>query len=177
MRSLEIHLFLDDILWGCSEGVIPRERMSGQMLNDDRYDEFYKGEFLHSEPFCGLCDFLDIDFDFHRLSKYFWAKDENFEIAVYRSKKHKDVFMAFEMYHGKSDQMGMSSLGVCCTDEQFSEASKRFEELSELSELPGTPAQFPSGLVNAVLNSKDGIHCLYCGNKYKIRYDIDDIGS
>lgn len=172
LRSLEIHLFLDDILWGYSDDVMPREKMSEQMLNDDRYYEFYKGEFSRSEPFCRLCDFLDIDFDFHKLSDYFWANDEKFELAVFKSQKFKDVFMVFEMYHDKTDQNGMSAFGVYCKDEQFLEVSVMFEEISELSGLSGTPAQFPSRLVNAVINSKDGEHCLYCKNEYKIRYDM-----
>lgn len=172
MRSLEIHLFLDDILWGYSDDVMPREKMSEQMLNDDRYYEFYKGEFSRSEPFCRLCDFLNIDFDFHKLSDCFWANDEKFELAVFKSQKFKDVFMVFEMYHNKTDQNGMSAFGVYCTDEQFLEVSVMFEEISELSGLSGTPAQFPSRLVNAVINSKDGEHCLYCKNEYKIRYDM-----
>lgn len=177
MQSLQIGMFMNEILFNFGNEPIPLENVTEEMKKSDRFD-FYSCEgAYHSEPFCRICDMLGFKINFHKLNDYFYKEmggREITEFVIFGSEYDPQVFCMFDMWYEKTDQMGYTTFAVYCTDEQFLTVHGEFEALCKQANCVHPTVISPSKYVQAVLKAENGVCTLGSnGVPYRIKQGIN----
>lgn len=170
-KSIGLVLPLNNILFG-TEATISPENITDEMKHNDRYDCYSVDGAYHNEAFCKLCDLFKYPINFHKLNDYHFSivGKEKAEIFVYHSQDDKDNFIAFDLWWGCTDQMGVINIGLYCQDEYWNEVCDLFDIIAQdCFPFPFCNKQIPSNLIESILTSHNDI-CIFEEREYVIKH-------